>query len=313
MLCPEAGTNPRARGDARAPDRATGLTRAFTGRLSARGSSTASRPAHSIGAPSAYPGVPTSRRLCARPRRAEAADAESFNLWAGQAHALDAGSCRRPSSSSGSPPTRAPRSATRGSRPAVRSPCERQHASPGGRHRPGLPRPQSYGSYLAARPAAERPAAGQQSARTTTRCCSSSSTRPPSSGSSSSFTSSTPRRPPRRATTSRAALKRIARVKHIQQHADRAVVGARDADADRVRRSSVARSATASGFQSLPVPGGRVRARQQERRDARGLRHDPDDQRCSPSCSTRRASTTSSCAILAAPGLRSRSRCWTAT
>lgn len=84
MLCPEAGTHPaqRERLMSEAP---TGLTRAFTGRL-ARGIVNAFQTAHP-GAPSAYPEV---RHLTA-PLRAAArkrGDADGFNLWAGQAHAL---------------------------------------------------------------------------------------------------------------------------------------------------------------------------------------------------------------------------------
>jgi nitronate monooxygenase len=84
MLCPEAGTHPALR-ERVASDAPTGLTRAFTGRL-ARGIVNGFQAAHP-GAPSAYPEI---HHLTAPYRAAarERGDADGFNLWAGQAHAL---------------------------------------------------------------------------------------------------------------------------------------------------------------------------------------------------------------------------------
>jgi nitronate monooxygenase len=84
MLAPEAGTNPahRERIGTGAP---TALTRAFSGRL-ARGIVNAFMADHPD-APSAYPEIhhaTSSLRAAARRR----GDADGFNLWAGQAHAL---------------------------------------------------------------------------------------------------------------------------------------------------------------------------------------------------------------------------------
>ena len=84
MLAPEAATNPahRARLGTDAP---TALTRAFTGRL-ARGIVNRFMADHPD-APSAYPEihhVTAPIRVAARER----GDADGFNLWAGQAHAL---------------------------------------------------------------------------------------------------------------------------------------------------------------------------------------------------------------------------------
>ena len=85
MLAPEAATVPAQR-DAVAGDAATGLTRAFTGRT-ARGIVNAFQREHSDGAPLGYPDV---HHVTARLRAAARArgDADGFNLWAGQAHAL---------------------------------------------------------------------------------------------------------------------------------------------------------------------------------------------------------------------------------
>jgi nitronate monooxygenase len=84
MLAPEAGTNPAHRA-AIASDRPTGLTRAFTGRL-ARGIVNKFMTDHPS-APIAYPHI----HYATAPLRAaarERGDADGFNLWAGQAHAL---------------------------------------------------------------------------------------------------------------------------------------------------------------------------------------------------------------------------------
>jgi nitronate monooxygenase len=84
MLAPEAGTHPAHR-EAIASDRPTALTRAFTGRL-ARGLVNRFMTDHPD-APIAYPHINSATaplRAAARKR----ADAESFNLWAGQAHGL---------------------------------------------------------------------------------------------------------------------------------------------------------------------------------------------------------------------------------
>jgi nitronate monooxygenase len=81
----EAGTNP-AHKAALAAETPTALTRAFTGRL-ARGLVNRFLLEHSAAAPIAYPHVHYATapiRAAARERR----DADGFNLWAGQAHAL---------------------------------------------------------------------------------------------------------------------------------------------------------------------------------------------------------------------------------
>ena len=72
--------------DAIATDAPTMLTRAFTGRT-ARGLANRFAREHSADAPSAYPEV---HHLTAPLRAAAraAGDADGFNLWAGQAHAL---------------------------------------------------------------------------------------------------------------------------------------------------------------------------------------------------------------------------------
>lgn len=85
LRAPEAGTNP-AHKDALATDAPTALTRAFTGRL-ARGLTNRFLREHSTHAPSAYPHI----HFATAPVRAaarERLDADGFNLWAGEAHAL---------------------------------------------------------------------------------------------------------------------------------------------------------------------------------------------------------------------------------
>jgi nitronate monooxygenase len=85
MRCPEAGTSPPHR-KALQTDDSTGLTRAFTGRL-ARGIVNRWQTEHSADAPIAYPQI----HYVTAPVRAHArqhGDADSINLWAGQAHAL---------------------------------------------------------------------------------------------------------------------------------------------------------------------------------------------------------------------------------
>jgi nitronate monooxygenase len=85
MLAPEAGTAPAQRAllAQRAPTR---VTRAFTGRP-ARGIVNRFLLEHSDSAPVAYPEIHhVTSRLRAAARRA--GDADSFNLWAGQAHEL---------------------------------------------------------------------------------------------------------------------------------------------------------------------------------------------------------------------------------
>jgi nitronate monooxygenase len=85
MRTPEAGTNPAHR-EALATDRATAITRAFSGRA-ARGIVNRFMREHSEAAPAAYPHIHHATapiRAAAR----EAGDADGFNLWAGQAHAL---------------------------------------------------------------------------------------------------------------------------------------------------------------------------------------------------------------------------------
>jgi nitronate monooxygenase len=84
MLAPEAGTHPAHR-EAIASERPTAFTRAFTGRL-ARGIVNRFMTDHPD-APVAYPHV----HYATAPLRAEArkrGDADGFNLWAGEAHAL---------------------------------------------------------------------------------------------------------------------------------------------------------------------------------------------------------------------------------
>jgi len=85
MLAPEAATAESHR-RAIAGDGETGLTRAFTGRT-ARGIVNRFQREHGPGAPLGYPDV---HHVTAPLRRAarERGDAESFHLWAGQAHAL---------------------------------------------------------------------------------------------------------------------------------------------------------------------------------------------------------------------------------
>ncbi len=85
MLAPEAGTTQAQRDLLREPI-PTRLTRAFTGRT-ARGMVNRFLDEHSDAAPVAYPEIhhaTSSLRAAARLR----GDAESFNLWAGQAHEL---------------------------------------------------------------------------------------------------------------------------------------------------------------------------------------------------------------------------------
>jgi nitronate monooxygenase len=84
MLAPEAGTHPAHR-EAIASDRPTAFTRAFSGRL-ARGVVNRFMTEHPD-APIAYPQI----HYATSPLRAAArkrGDADGFNLWAGQAHAL---------------------------------------------------------------------------------------------------------------------------------------------------------------------------------------------------------------------------------
>jgi nitronate monooxygenase len=85
MRSPEAGTVPAHR-EALTTDRPTALTRAFSGRT-ARGIVNRFMLEHEAAAPLAYPEV---HHLTSPPRAAARSrgDAENFNLWAGQAHAL---------------------------------------------------------------------------------------------------------------------------------------------------------------------------------------------------------------------------------
>lgn len=85
MLAPEAGTNPAHR-EALSGERATVLTRAFTGRQ-ARGIRNRFIDELEPGAPVAYPEL----HYVTAPMRARAraeGDPERINLWAGEAHAL---------------------------------------------------------------------------------------------------------------------------------------------------------------------------------------------------------------------------------
>ncbi len=86
LRCPEAGTSTAHREALASHDRATALTRAFTGRT-ARGIRNRFLDEHSHDAPASYPQV---HHLTA-PLRAHGrsvGDGEVVNLWAGQAYAL---------------------------------------------------------------------------------------------------------------------------------------------------------------------------------------------------------------------------------
>lgn len=85
MLADEAATHPahRARLSAPAP---TALTRAFSGRR-ARGIANRFQSEHSAHAPRAYPQIHYATSPL-RARAREQGDADGFNLWAGQTHAL---------------------------------------------------------------------------------------------------------------------------------------------------------------------------------------------------------------------------------
>jgi nitronate monooxygenase len=84
MLAPEAATNPAQRALI-GTDAPTALTRAFSGRL-ARGIVNGFMTDHP-GAPRAYPEIHhATSALRAEARKRE--DADGFNLWAGQGHAL---------------------------------------------------------------------------------------------------------------------------------------------------------------------------------------------------------------------------------
>ena len=102
------------------------------------------------------------------------------------------------------------------------------------------------------------------------------------------------------------ALKRIARVKHIQRQLTEQWSVLATLTPERVRpvprlpRQRIR-------IPVLPVPRGRVSARQQERRHAQGVRIEPGGARsCSPRCWRSRACTTSSCAT--SPGTDSTCR-----
>lgn len=85
LRAPEAGTHP-AHKAALATETPTALTRAFTGRL-ARGLVNRFLLKHDAAAPIAYPQVHHATAPLRAAARA-AGDADGFNLWAGQAHAL---------------------------------------------------------------------------------------------------------------------------------------------------------------------------------------------------------------------------------
>lgn len=86
LLCPEAATAPAHRAVLERGTAGTTLTRAFTGRT-ARGISNRFLREHSADAPSAYPEI---HHLTAPLRAAarQSGDADSINLWAGQAYPL---------------------------------------------------------------------------------------------------------------------------------------------------------------------------------------------------------------------------------
>jgi nitronate monooxygenase len=85
LRVPEAGTHP-AHKAALATEAPTALTRAFTGRL-ARGLVNRFLLDHDAAAPVAYPHIHHATAPLRAAARA-AGDADGFNLWAGQAHAL---------------------------------------------------------------------------------------------------------------------------------------------------------------------------------------------------------------------------------
>ena len=92
------------------------------------------------------------------------------------------------------------------------------------------------------------------------------------------------------------ALKRLARVKHIQNQLTEqwSVLATLTPSEYALIRPFLA---TSSGFQCYAVPRGRVPARQQERRHGGGLRPRPDGARpAAAACWGSRACTTSSCA-----------------
>ena len=119
-------------------------------------------------------------------------------------------------------------------------------------------------------------------------------------------------RPAARRRARAGAQVRRARQAHPED-AHRAVVGARDAHAHRVRPVP-RRARQRERVPVLPVPRGRVRARQQERRRCcRSSSRMPRPPRSCATRSSRPASTTSSSASSPAPATRSRRRCSIAT
>ena len=309
MLCPEAATT-HAQRETLGTDRADRPDARVHRAPRARHRQPLPGRAQRLGAPSAYPEihhVTAPLRAAAR----QAGDAESFNLWAGQAHAL----------TRAVPAAQLVRAARRrGARGARR--CEalgrrmteqRQHpAGRGGRRSATC----ATGSPTATTCSLDRLLSAQQPVSD-----------PPHHDELlfiiqhqtselwlklvlhelvAAQAAARRRRPAPRA---QAPGPRQAH----PAHADRAVVGARDADAGRVRR--VPRRARAGvGLPVVPVPRGGVRARQQEPRHAHACSATTRPRRrSSPTCSSARASTTSSCATSPATGTRSRRRCSTAT
>ena len=162
----------------------------------------------------------------------------------------------------------------------------------------------SYGDYLGLDTLLVGPAPAAASRRSTTSCSSSSSTRPPSCGSSCCIHELRSARALLATDELAPALKRLARVKHIQHTlTDQWSVLATLTPSEYAEIRPFL--ATSSGFQSCAVPRGRVPARQQERRHGGGLRA----RRRRPSAmlddaaATSRASTTSSCATSPAVGM----------
>ncbi len=111
----------------------------------------------------------------------------------------------------------------------------------------------------------------------------------------------------------RPALKGLARVKHIQRTlTDQWAVLETLTPSEYAEFRRVARYVV--GLPVRPVPGGRVRAGQQERGDAAAVRaRRPRARRSSPTCSPARASTTSSSATSRGTATTSRVRCSTVT
>ena len=147
-----------------------------------------------------------------------------------------------------------------------------------------LERPADLRRVPAARPPARRQQPRQRPARTTTSCCSSSSTRPSELWLKLMIHELRGARSARSPPTTCGRRSRAWRASSRSSAAHRAVVGAGDADPDASTWSSATSLGTVVGLPVVPVPRGRVPARQQERRDAaRSSRTTRRRTRCSPS------------------------------